>query len=484
MPGTGTQIVPVSLTVHWPNDRLEAEITELAAHIHAATARWLSMVAEFDRRQRWADWDCKSCAHWLMWRCGLSVKAAREHVRVARSLVDLPLISREFEAGRFSYSQVRALTRVAIPDNEADLVEMARHATTAQIEQMVRAFRGAVRAQELDEAKRRQLTRHMTYYYDDDGAFVIKARLAPEEGAVIEKALQAIEADLEKEGASAEASEDELFEDLVDGLNEKAYIDETDSARSAADKEAARQHLYDTFSSTHYSRRSADALVAMADSYLGGNGDARRADDKYQVVVHVDADALAHDALDATCELAHGPSLPPETARRLMCDCSLVFLTEKNGEPLSIGRKSRKIPRRIRRALMARDKGCIFPGCTNMTFVDGHHIAHWTRGGPTALDNLTLLCRFHHRLVHEHGYGVENHEGIFVVVKPDGTRLGPIPMPPVQGGMLPVLQRELDIDHETCVTQWAGERMDHDVAVWELMNAHGLRETRQREPVS
>jgi hypothetical protein len=124
-------------------EHLEAEITTLAAHIAAATGRWLRLVGEFDRREGWMTWGCKSCAHWLAWQCALGLRAAREHVRVARALTDLPAISDEFATGRLSYSQVRALTRVALPDNERELVELAHHATAAQLEKLVRGYLSA-----------------------------------------------------------------------------------------------------------------------------------------------------------------------------------------------------------------------------------------------------------------------------------------------------------------------------------------------------
>jgi Domain of unknown function (DUF222)/HNH endonuclease len=123
------------------------------------------------------------------------------------------------------------------------------------------------------------------------------------------------------------------------------------------------------------------------------------------VVVHVDETALA-DA-EGGCELAEGPALAAETARRLACDASVVELKERGGEPLSVGRKTRSIPPALRRALRRRDRGCRFPGCENHRFVDAHHIEHWARGGETSMDNLVLLCRRHHRLVHEGGYLVE-----------------------------------------------------------------------------
>jgi hypothetical protein len=133
-------------------ERLEAEITTLAGHIAAATCRWLLLVGEFDRRRAWASWGCTSCAHWLSWQCAMGLRAAREHVRVARAFAGLPAIRSAFAEGRLSYSQARALTRVAEPDREEELLTLARHATAAQLEQLVRGYlkAGALRDQARD----------------------------------------------------------------------------------------------------------------------------------------------------------------------------------------------------------------------------------------------------------------------------------------------------------------------------------------------
>ena len=124
-----------------PLERLEAEITELAGHLAAAECRWLLLIAEFDRRDGHADWGCQTCAHWLSWHCGLDIRSAQERVRVAHALQELPLVIESFADGRLSYSKVRAITRVATPDNEAKLVDLALHATAAQLERSVRAYR-------------------------------------------------------------------------------------------------------------------------------------------------------------------------------------------------------------------------------------------------------------------------------------------------------------------------------------------------------
>ena len=167
-----------------PLQRLEVELTELAAHINAATCRWLSLVAEFDRRDGWAKWGCKSCAAWLSWRCGLGPAARREQLRVARRLAELPTARVSFGRGELSYSQVRALTRSATADTEGDLVELARHATAAQLEVIVRAHRGVLETG-LGGSDPKHRRRWMRCQHDDDGALLLSARLPAEEGALV-----------------------------------------------------------------------------------------------------------------------------------------------------------------------------------------------------------------------------------------------------------------------------------------------------------
>jgi hypothetical protein len=122
-------------------DALEQEITTLAAHLSAATYRWLVLIEEFDRRMGWAGWGVRSCAHWLSWKCGVGLVAAREKVRVARALPSLPRVSEAMAAGRLSYSKVRAITRIAGPHNESALLSIAENGTASHVETTVRHYR-------------------------------------------------------------------------------------------------------------------------------------------------------------------------------------------------------------------------------------------------------------------------------------------------------------------------------------------------------
>jgi hypothetical protein len=391
---------------------LVGELQTLAAHLHAATVRLLVLVAEFDRREAWGRDGALSCAHWLSFSLGLDLGAAREHVRVARALAGLPAISAAFGRGELSYSKVRALTRIAGPETEPDLLAMARAGTAAQVEKLVRAYRRADPAAETAAAAAQQQARFLHTRWAADGTLVVEGRLPPEQGALLQRALEAA-----------------LREQPADGAS--------------------------------LSQRQADALALVADRALGGAG--RTGGDRVQVVVHVDAEVLADPAADGRAELAAGPAVPAETARRLACDCSVVELRHGPAGELRAGRKTRVLSAPLRRALVARDGGtCVWPGCTNR-ICDGHHLRHWADGGATTLENTALLCRRHHLLAHEGGWRLERgDDGGIRVIRPDGRTLAA----PVAGaGSVDELrgaQAALGITQETGLPTWDGTPVDYE----------------------
>ena len=187
-----------------PLDQLEAEITELAGHFNAAEHRWLTLVAEFDRRNGWSDGACHSCAHWLNFKCGLALGAAREKVRVAHALETLPKISRAMSRGELSYSKVRALTRIANAEIEDYLLSIALHGTAEHVERLVQGFRRAKEAEELSREARQQAERCLSYRWDDDGSLVLKGRLPAEIGALFLKALDAASEEISTPNVPAE----------------------------------------------------------------------------------------------------------------------------------------------------------------------------------------------------------------------------------------------------------------------------------------
>jgi len=175
--------------------RLEDEIAGLSASIDASTHRLLILIAEYDRHKGWNDGACRSCAHWLSWRTGLDLGAAREQVRVARALEKLPQISDALRTGEISYSKARAVTRVATPETEQKLLGVARNGSASQVEKIVRAWRRIDLAEEKRQAIHQQENRHFQTYTDENGMLVIRGRLAPEAGALLLRALEAAPSD-------------------------------------------------------------------------------------------------------------------------------------------------------------------------------------------------------------------------------------------------------------------------------------------------
>jgi hypothetical protein len=340
-------------------------------------------------------------------------------------------------AGSLSYSKVRAMTRVADEATEAYFLNVALHGTAHQVEKLVRAFRRAKESQELSREAQQQANRSLSWFHDEDGSLVIKARLPAEAGAVFLKALEAaMEALPAQENVSA------------------ATCLEPVQSRSA---------------------RRADALTLIAEGFLASDQQPLSGGDRQQIVVHVDAQTLRHDHA-GRCELEDGPGMAAETARRLACDASLVVLIEnEQGEPLNIGRKTRTIPPALRRALNSRDQGCRFPGCTHTRFVDGHHVQHWAQGGETKLSNLVSLCRFHHRLLHE-GQVVAQvlDDGAFRFIRPDGQSFdSPAPNAAKQLDWMQLVAahqtRQINVTPRTAVTRWQGESLDYGLAVEGLL---------------
>jgi hypothetical protein len=225
------------------------------------------------------------------------------------------------------------------------------------------------------------------------------------------------------------------------------------------------------------SARRADALVALARDGLASRKTDRVGGDACELVVHVDVQTLADERLQSRCELEEGPAIAPETARRLGCDASIVRIIERDGRPLSVGRRRRTIPPALRRALRSRDGGCQFPGCTHRRFLHAHHIHHWARGGETTLENLVQLCSYHHRLVHEGGYRVEAADpGRLRFRRPNGDPIPPAP--PCSGARGATLEeqhrrRRLRIDEKTCMGLSAGGPIDYGLTV-ELLCAAAL----------
>ncbi len=346
-------------------DQLATDIINLYASIQAASYQLLHLIREFDEAGLALERGFLSTAQWLGYYLGVGPNAAREKVRVARALPGLPRIDRAFANGELSFSKVRALTRVAHPDNEVCLLDLAQAATAQQVERFVR---DQVRIQ-----KGRQpvsLRPELNWQEADNGDLVFKARLPKELGELMVKAIeQVLDHNFDPHAPDAEPLATLRARALVE-ISERALAPQPEQARSSADR----------------------------------------------YIVHIERD-------DST--------LSEAAVERVTCDASIVVhRKDEEGNALNVGRKTRTVPPAIRRALQRRDKGCRFPGCSHARFVDAHHVRHWAHGGETRLDNLILLCRRHHTLIHDGRAHVSAHKPDQGAVQfhfhtPEGARILP-----------------------------------------------------------
>jgi hypothetical protein len=457
-------------------DSLEAEITALWGHINAAEYRFLKLLAEFDRLEGYARHGLASAAHWLNWQCGIGVVAARERVRVARALEELPAISAAFEEGKISYSKVRAMTRVASPANESVLLNVALNGTAQHVETLVRRYRRARRAEDAERSQALHRDRYLQLFYDDDGALTIHGKLPPEVGALVKQAIESVMTRLESETRPRDESDEIQTQSNVSAETIAETFEDDVSRERVAEPVSARR---------------ADALVEIAQHALGcHSSESGSAAERFQVVVHIDQAALTERESPATerpqrCELENGPKLAIDTAKRLGCDAALVgIVSDRNGNPLDVGRRTRAITPALKRVLASRDGGCRFPGCTHTRFTEGHHVEHWADGGETKLGNLITLCRFHHRLVHEGGFGLRaTDDGVFVFTRPDGTRIDEAG-PARSGAVLPLFAINrasgVAINADTARCGWQGETMDYGLAAEAIYYADHADELARR----
>jgi 5-methylcytosine-specific restriction endonuclease McrA len=444
-------------------ERLGDEIAELSAHLQAATARLLDLIREFDAREGW-NTGFRSCAHWLSWRVGLDMGAAREHVRVARALGNLPRLAEALGRGEVSYAKVRAVTRVATPETEARLLAVARGGTAEHVERIVRGWRRVDRRAEARETHLRNAGRALHVYQEEDGTVIIRGRLEPEVGAVLVRAL----------AAAREALYRARQQNQRACPQDRPRVQDVDARAEDADLGP----LHVPAETPTMVQQQADALALLAETALHHGIDPGAPGERYQVVVHVDAPVLADAEAPGQSLLEDGARVPAETSQRLACDATRVVMRhDPDGHLMEVGARTRTIPPAIRRALLHRDHGCRFPGC-GARFGQGHHIRHWAHGGPTTLSNLALLCRRHHRAVHEEGYQVDRlTDGALRFRRPDGRLLPDVPSPAeVRGDPVAALRTRhqtqgLALHANTATPGWLGERLD---VVWAIDVLHPL----------
>ena len=405
-----------------PLEQLEAVIHQGAANMTAFEHDWLLAIAEFDRREGWKLWECHSCAAWLSWQVGLDIRAAHEKVRVARALEQFPVIAAAMATGQVSYSKVRAITRIATPECEQALVDMALAGTTNHVERIVSAYRRAepiaVEREQIQHARR-----SLCHRVDDDGSVVITIRLPAEAGATVLSAI----------------------EHLV--------------APSVAEPDGTRDSV---------SARRADALVDLA---LAGNAASGKRGSAPRYLAHLHLSESALSGGDGRCEIhGHGDSLDQpigisiDTALRMLCDADVdIVVPREDRSTNGLSRRQGIVRGTRRRQVEERDEHrCQVPGCARRGYLEVHHIKHRAHKGSSKLPNLTLLCRFHHHRLHEGGWrAVRTSDGL-ELHDPDGRRICGRP-PTTTGNTSEVAAHDRKSADGRC--NWGGEHLDINMAL-------------------
>jgi uncharacterized protein DUF222/HNH endonuclease len=373
-------------------DGLAGRICAAAADAARCQYRLLELLGEFDAIGAIRYWtDFKSLAHWLSWACSMTPGVAREHVRVAKALRKMPTVAGLFRQGRLSYSKVREVTRVVDVVDEQRLAELALTATAAQLARMISGFCSADGLRIGQQTKRR-----VGWHERPDGMIDFRARLPKDEAAAL---IAALEAARDQFGPPP-ATPDPCSEQPESSPGVGTYS-------------------------------NADALRDVARGFLQTAPEDRSGEDRTLVVVHVSGENLRRDVpagtsapaqpAEATCHIDGVGPIEPGTAQKHACDSPVLgAVVDKHDNVLALGRSRRLVSKPQRRALMIRDTMCQYPGCHQTRHLKAHHVIPWIAGGRTDLDNLILLCQWHHTAVHEGGVTITRDGGRWVFNKPDG----------------------------------------------------------------
>jgi hypothetical protein len=362
------------------------------AAVGRAQREMLHLIADADRLEIWRDTGARDTAHWVAIRYGISEWKSRRWVGAAHALENLPSIAEALAAGELGIDKVVELARFATPETEARLI---RWATTVSVGAV--GHRGDLEARaSITDVRETERSREVSWWYHDEGRrFGLEADLPASSGPVI---VNALEREAERI-AALPGEEDEVYA----------------------------------------SARRADALVALCSARVASDPEPDRA----TVVVHARLDGLRQDT--GGCEIEGGPVIHPQSVRRLLCNARVQTVVEdQDGTVLGVGRLSRQVPAWMVRQVRHRDRECRFPGCGARRFTEAHHLRWWRHGGRTDLHNLALICSFHHRLVHEHGWSVKREAtGDLLWRRPDGARYESGPSPGYESG--PSLGSSLDL---------------------------------------
>ncbi len=388
----------------------EDEIAEVCGILNVATGRLVSLIGRVLATESYAGAGIRSPEQWVAWKCGVSLGRARTLVAMARRLPELPVTRAGLKAGELAEDQVAVICRHTPAHNDAEVAELARSATVAQIRRVLgrNAF---VKPEPDPEPEPEPEPRRVNFGFGDDGLFRLSAVLPADQGALLERALG-------------------VYRQKLFG----GHADHGDAPKMVS---------------------SADTLVAMAEASLATEAIARPHYDRHLVVLHVGTD----DTGQPNGHLHLGPALPDSLRRFMTCDAKARVQHDDKAKPLSVGRTARIVSNRTRLAIEERDGGCRVPGCDRVKWLHVHHVVHWEDGGATDTSNLMALCGRHHRLHHRGHLGISGDAD-----DPDG-----ITFTDARGRPLPPSGKPMPPTEPAPTGNWVhptGERLDDDCVVF------------------
>jgi hypothetical protein len=330
------------------------------------------LTGELDKREAWRAEGATSAATWIAERCGVSLATARAFAHVAKRLTTLPHLSAGLSSGALTFDKVRAVADVATPRNDHDLAAQARHSTVKELHEVARSARGVPSSRARNDYEARSVR-------FNDTVRTVTAQLPPESYAEVRSCLE------------------------------------------------SRARVIPSDGETKWDQRLCDAFMDV----IRSDHDTGQGASPHVVVVHVPLETMADESSELAGELEQDGLISGETIRRLACDATVIVAVDDDvGHTMYEGRARRFPTDSQRREIMRRDRHCRFPGCTNVTFTNVHHIVLWKSGGRTDLGNLALLCDHHHHRVHSTGWsltGNANEELTFIV--PTGRAMTSRPSP-------------------------------------------------------
>jgi Domain of unknown function (DUF222) len=382
-PGTPLARIKAALDdlPQWLSTLDDASLGEPLIEIRGVIDRSESVFADgvrrFDKSGEYKADGALSLTAWLRWKCKLSGGAAMERVEIARQLEKLPETQAAFASGEVGFEHVALLAHTAehvgaaaVRKDEMTLLQSARTMDPGQFTTVAKNFEHRVDAAgALAETNRAYERRYLHISEPQDGLVRLDGVLDAEGGATLRTALQPFMQPIK------------------------------DDTRS-------------------FGQRSVDALMELCRQGSGSKRDG--SGPRPQLIIRASVDTLAGIKGAPAGELEGGGTVPAETVQRYACDSAISRITGQIELDHELNHASRTLPAPTRRALEARDRHCVFPGCTRpVNWCDGHHLVWWTRGGATALPNLALMCRPHHRMVHEEGWRLVRHkDGRFTAIPP------------------------------------------------------------------